>query len=474
MISLDNRVLGGFNSLSRMKILHVNQMAGRGGAAGICLALHQSSIAAGHESAVLVGRQARELPGVRLIEHDRYRSAWGRFWMAAARRIDQYSGRFRGAQRVSERWIPRLASPRRFWSWWAGHEDFDFPGTSHLLDQVPFMPDLLHLHNLHGDYFDLRELPRLSNLLPTVITMHDAWMLSGHCVHSLDCQLWEIGCTSCPYPTLNRPLRRDGAATNWSIKKRIYLHSAYHVVCPSKWLADRVAASPIHAGTRTIRVIPNGVDTKIFNRGNKTQAKSALGLPADRSMVLVSSDNLHKSTAWPYIRDYATLRAALARVAELPLSPKPLFCAVGKAGTPEQVGKASVLRLPAQVTPTAMARVYQAADVYVHSMCSDNHPTSLLESMACGTPIIASCVGGIPEQVRDGETGYLVQERDVDALASRLYELLCREDNRSGMGESAARDAMTRFSLTRMLSEYVNIYNEAIADFPRMASKSST
>jgi len=116
----------------------------------------------GHESSVLVGSQTREFPGTRVLDHDRYRPAWGRFWMGRARWLRQYSGRVRGAQRISERWLPRLASPYRFWSWWAGHEDFDFPGTRHLLEQAPFMPDVVHLNNLHMECFDLRELPRLS------------------------------------------------------------------------------------------------------------------------------------------------------------------------------------------------------------------------------------------------------------------------------------------------------------------------
>src|ERR1035441_1088905 len=142
-----------------MRVLHVNQLAGSGGAAGMCLALHNALSASGQESAVMVGRQTKELPGVKLIENDRYRSVWGRFWMTAARRLSPYCGRRR---RLPDVWLPRLASPARFWSWWAGHEDFNFSGTRRLLEQAPFRPDVLHLHNLHGDYFDLRELPRLS------------------------------------------------------------------------------------------------------------------------------------------------------------------------------------------------------------------------------------------------------------------------------------------------------------------------
>src|ERR1700690_2509811 len=99
-----------------MRVLHVNQLAGRGGAAGISQAPHNALLARGQESVVLVGRQAKQLPGVRVIENDRYRSVWGRFWMSAACQLSPYFGRRRRLQDV---WLPRLASPARFWSWWA-------------------------------------------------------------------------------------------------------------------------------------------------------------------------------------------------------------------------------------------------------------------------------------------------------------------------------------------------------------------
>jgi glycosyltransferase involved in cell wall biosynthesis len=434
-----------------MKILHVNQQGGRGGAAGICMSLHRALLAAGHESAVQVGRQAGEQPGVSLLEHDRYRSAWGRCWMALARWVNQYSGRIRGADRVSTRWLPRLASPRRFWSWWAGHEDFDFPGTAHLLEQAPFVPDVLHLHNLHGDFFDLRELSRLSRAVPTVITLHDAWLLAGHCSHSFDCERWKTGCGFCSGLHITPAIRRDSSAYNWKRKGEIYQDSHLSLVCPSEWLADKVSQSILMSSAERLKVINNGVDTNVFKPGDRAAARERLDWPRDAFIVMFAANGVRQSI-W---KDYPTMREAI-RLAGEKASGRPVrFFAVGDTALAEQAGSVKIEFLPHR---DSMVECYQAADVYLHAARADTFPTTILEALACGMPVVATAVGGISEQIIEGQTGFLVPAGDARAMAEKLILLIISPDLVRSMGTAAARDATERFSLERMISSYVQLY----------------
>ncbi len=440
---------------SQMKILQVNQVAGRGGAAGICMALHRAFLDRGHEAAWLVGRQVGELPGIRQIEQDRYRSVWGRFWMDAARRLNQYSGRIRGAQRVSERWIPFLASPTRFWSWWRGHEDFNFPGTLHLLEQAPFIPDVLHLHNLHGDYFDLRELSQLSKKVPTIITLHDAWLLAGHCSHSFDCERWKTGCGDCPRLDIPPSLRRDGTAFNWKRKREIYQSSRLTLVCPSQWMADKVQKSILMSNQNRLKVIPNGVDTTVFKAGDKAAARKQLGWPKEAFVVIFAAVSVI-GNIW---KDYATMREAIRLVGEK-ITNRPIrFFAIGETAPAEQVGSVKIEFLPYR---DSLVECYQAADVYLHAAKADTFPTVILEALACGTPVVGTAVGGIPEQIIDGKTGLLVPAGDADALSVRLVRLAHSPELISTMGLAAARDAGDRFSLERMVLNYEKLYQEMI------------
>lgn len=440
-----------------MKLLHVNQQAGRGGAAGICLGLHRALLAEGHQSAVIVGREAGEDPNVRLINHDRYRSAWGRFWMIPARRINPYSGRVRGARRVSQLWLPRLASPRRFWSWWAGHEDFDFPGTIHLLEQAALTPDVLHLHNLHGDYFDLRTLPQLSVMMPTIITLHDTWMLAGHCSYSIECERWKTGCGLCPHLDLSPAVRRDRTAFNWERKRDIYQSSHLTFVCPSQWLADKVHQSILMPGAERLTVIHNGVDTSVFKPGDKAAARERLGWPQEAFIVMFAANGV-RHNMW---KDYPTMREAI-RLAGEKVSGRPIrFFAIGDTAPAEQAGVVKIEFLPYR---DSLAECYQAADVFLHAAKADTFPTTILEALACGVPVVATAVGGIPEQIIEGETGFLVPAGDAPALAERLVRLAQSPELVRTMGAAASRDAADRFSLARMVSDYLKLYREVIEE----------
>ena len=438
-----------------MKVLQVNQSASRGGAAGVCLTLHNALQAGGHDAAIFVGRKTGDIPGVTLIDHDVYRSRWGRSCMAVARRLERYVDQVRGAQRISCNWLPRLASPRRIADWWTGHEEFDFPGTRHLLEHAPFIPDVLHLHNLHGAYFDLRELPCLSHTIPTIITMHDAWLLAGHCSHSFDCERWTTGCGSCPRLDIPPALPRDGSAFNWQRKHAIFEKSRFSLVCPSQWLADKVRRSMLMQGANRLDVIPNGVDTSKFRPGDKAEARELLGWPQEAFIVIFAADGVRQSI-W---KDFSTMREAVRLASERDAGRPVHFFAIGDTAPAEQIGSAKIEFLPYR---DSLAECYQAADVYLHAAKADTFPGTIIESLACATPVVATAVGGISEQVIEGKTGFLVPAGDAAALAARLESMAQSPEMVLTMGAAGRLDVVLRFSLERMMSRYMRLYQEIV------------
>jgi glycosyltransferase involved in cell wall biosynthesis len=250
-------------------------------------------------------------------------------------------------------------------------------------------------------------------------------------------------------------------------KESIWKQSSVIVVTPSRWLLDRARRSVLaHAAAWSV-AIPNGVDLSVFAPGDRLLARRALGIPDDAYVLLFVA---HGGAANPY-KDGATMEDAVRRIAaRQPTGRRLLLLAVGGDPTRPVADLEHVTYVPYQSDQRALARYYRSADVYLHAAHADTFPTSVLEALACGTPVVATAVGGIPEQVRDGETGLLTPRGSPDAMASAAARLLQDADLRHAMSCAAVADARARFGLRRMLGDYLSLYERAIEEFRSRAT----
>jgi glycosyltransferase involved in cell wall biosynthesis len=431
-----------------VRVLLINTSDAGGGAQEIGARLMRELRARGHEAAMEVGHRAGEEPGVEVIPNWEKRTPLAR----AAAHLGHVT---------KQDWIRSSGEPLRTARVKRGEEDFGFPGTWELLRRLRASPpDVIHAHNLHGGYFDLRALPELSHIAPLVLTLHDMWLMTGHVAHSFDCERWRTGCGDCPYLDAYVALPRDRSAWNWRRKHALYEQSRLHVATPSEWLHERVGASMLAAGLAESRVIPNGVDLERFSPGSQAEARRLVGLPEDARVLLFAAN----STKSNQFKDFATLEGALGLVTGS------IAVSVGEAGETRRTGE-SELRM---VAPQAdLVPWYRAADVYVHPAKADTFPTTVLEAMACGIPVVASDVGGIPEQVVEGETGRLVPIGDAKAMAGAIDGLLADAPRRTAMASAGRRRAETHFDARRMVDAYVEWYeslSSSSADSSRIRS----
>jgi glycosyltransferase involved in cell wall biosynthesis len=367
-----------------------------------------------------------------------------------------------------------LAGPLRLLDRRRGLETYRYPKTGRMLEGLPAKPDVVHLHNLHGGYFDLRVLPDLSRRLAVFLTLHDAWLLSGHCAHSFDCERWRTGCGSCPDLTIYPAVRKDATAGNWQRKRDIFRRSRFHVATPSQWLADRVSASILAPALEQLRVIPNGIDLRTFNPSGREAARARLGLDADQPVLLIAGNDAGTN---PF-KDFPTARRAAVGAAERSGRDVTVFV-LGDTGAEAREGGARFRPVPWRQDPAEVAVYVRAADVYLHASRADTFPTSVIEAMACGTPVVATAVGGIPEQLDDTSsraaasgaasvvairaTGMLVPPGDAEAMASATAALLDDGELRRTMGANAARRAARRFDAERQCEAYLDWYRAVVS-----------
>ncbi len=464
-----------------------------GGAERVAWDLFQSYRALGHESYLAVGRKRSADANVHLLPNHEASSPWRRFWWGVHRGLQPTYGRFAGSRGLC-RLVHRIAEPRGWLDVRRGLEDFHYPGAWRLLEVTPARPDVIHCHNLHQNYFDLRALPWLSAQVPVVLTMHDAWLLAGHCAHSFDCERWKTGCGECPALSLYSSIRRDGSAENWRRKRDIYAASRLHVATPCRWLMDKVEQSMLAPGVVESRVIPYGVDQAVYRPGDQAAARQRLGLPPHARVLLFAASGIRENV-W---KDFRTMRAAMARLAQSPaldaetgdgaLQAQPLiFLALGEEAPAERLGPqgrgAEIRFVPFQSDPADVAVYYQAADLYVHAARADTFPNAVLEALSCGLPVVATDVGGIPEQVisldaaggnAERATGILTVAGSAEQLATGVERLLVNAPLRRRLSDNAAADARRRFDHRRQVDAYLTWYQALLESSDAAGSEKRT
>lgn len=284
------------------------------------------------------------------------------------------------------------------------------------------------------------------------------------------------GCGDCPDLTIPPAIPVDRTRENWRRKRDIYSRSRLFVATPSRWMMDKVRRSMLAGGVVDACVIPNGVDLDVFRPAKGREvARRELGLDIDEFVVVFAANGV-RDNVW---KDMATLRLALD-IASRTLNGKVRvrFLALGESAPVERVGMASLEFVPYVNDPDTVARYFRAASVYAHAARADTFPTTILEALACGTPIVATAVGGIPEQVqsltgrcasasvstlsKDVATGILTAPGDANGLAAAMVLLACDVALIETLGQNARRDAERRFDVRRQVDDYVDWYRHIL------------
>ena len=330
-------------------------------------------------------------------------------------------------------------------------------GPFRLPEEEPFQKaDLLHLHNLHGGWFSPFALPLLSARKPTIWTLHDMHALTGHCAHSRDCERWREGCGRCPRLESAPPVFYDATDFVHADKKRLYEACRLTVAVPSRWLMQ-IAREGI-LGSQDIRLIYNGVDPRLFRPRDKRELRRELGVPEGATVLLFSAAG-GKSNMWKGgMRYFSPLRKRLEN------EPGLFFISLGGGRECRSCRERS---LPYVHSRETMAKYYALSDLFVYPSLADNCPLGVLESMACGTPVVSFRTGGIPELVEHGKTGYLAEYGSLDDLHNGVMRLLRRDNDRDGMGTAARRTVLERFTEEKMIAAYLRLYEELLSSRDR-------
>jgi len=329
-----------------------------------------------------------------------------------------------------------------------------------------FQPDIIHLHWTYYHGLPLSMLPALTQRYPLIWTFHDMYAFTGGCTNSLNCDRWRTGCGDCPQlrggPISSMlPMRRDSTAQLWRIKRRLYGHSRFSVVGPSRWMTELAKHSPLLMG-KTVYHVPNGLDTDFWKPLDRMACKTILDI-APKSKVLLFVGKPDNIFAYPGRRD--VLLQTLANLRKLiPQSTvQTTLLLIGDGGQRFKAVGYKVVAVRAVTNPTLMRICYNAADVLIDPTQFDNLPGVIQEAMACGTPVVASNVGGVSDMIRHQETGYLAQKNEPREFASGVQNLLRDPDLWSDMSRHARQLAIELFHDGVVSQKMISVYADEIA-----------
>jgi len=299
--------------------------------------------------------------------------------------------------------------------------------------------------------WDFLDYPSFFSLLPQnvpiVVTMHGMEEFTGGCAYADDCDGFLDHCGHCPM--LGRSGENDLSRIGWLQRHNAYAarnKSNLHFVAVSNWLLDEARKSGM-LKNHNCSLIYNGLNTEVFRPFEKSIARKALNIPKDIKVLSFAAAGVNDTR-----KGFKYLLSAIEGM------DKPPFILTWGKNSPTGIEKYPNMHLGSIESEQIMSIAYNASDILAVPSLQENLPQTATESIACGTPVVAFSAGGIPEVVRDGETGLLCPVGDADALRSNIARLFDDDALRRYCSENGPQVAQAEFSYEANKNKYIKLY----------------
>ena len=327
--------------------------------------------------------------------------------------------------------------------------------TRRLIKQIDdIKPDIIHLHNIHGYYLNY---PLLFDYLksagvPVVWTLHDCWPFTGHCAYFdyAKCEKWEIGCCA-PCPCKNeypKTILFEATKRNYQLKKEIFNTIDNLTLVPvSDWLGGLLQESFLKK--HPVHVIKNGIDINVFKPTDSVDVRKKYGIDEQPYLIGVAS-------VWEKRKGFDDF---LKLAKEMPQGMRMVLVGLDKEklSTANQNG---IVGIPRTENVGELTALYSGAEMFLNLTYEDNYPTTNLEAMACGTPVLTYRTGGSPEAV-SSETGWVVEKDDLKAVKDIIISLPQKNET---MRVACRKRAEEIFDKNKCFEEYMKLYESLIQE----------
>ncbi len=409
-----------------MRVVHVSYSL-EGGAGRAALRLHQNLRELGADSLIFAFDQGTTFPP------SFHPGPLDKFLARYMRNIDKLPNKWHHSQ-VTSSWSNNWAPNR----------------TLHKVRELK--PDIVHLHFIGAGTFPIQDFKLVRS--PIVWTLHDMLAFTGGCHYTSGCERFLEKCGSCP--TLSSSSQGDLSRRNWTRKKGAWANVELTLVSPSNWLADEARRSSLMAEQK-VMVIPYGIDLGCFSPMDKLEARQTLGLSNDKFVIAFGAARLTDSR-----KGLDLLWDALQTFSELVGKGNCELLVFGAGGWNPPGSSIPIRNVGMIADDRKLALLYSAADVFCAPSREENLANTALESLGCGTPVLAFKIGGFPDIIDHRRTGYLANPFEATSLADGLEFLYASHLAGEEFRVSCRGRAERLYDGRNNAKRYIDLYNTLI------------
>ena len=426
-----------------MKITIISTYDTFGGASISGLRLHQAFLKNGVESSMLVQEKKSDLTTIETVSNS---------WFQAKMSFLRFA-------------LDRL----QFWFYEKSKEvRFVFSTALVGIDirqyKVVKEAEILHLFWINFGFLSLDSIKKLGETnKPIIWNLQDMWAFTGGCHYSGDCLLYEKSCGNC-VQFLNNPRENDLSRNTWERKLDKFRDLNLTIVSSSDWLAQKARESSLFKDLKVI-TIPTPIDVEIFRPTPKDVAATFFQLSPEKKYILFAAVKISdKRKGFTYFKEALSVisNQLLVISNQLLINGETVsnieILIFGQAQTSDFEGLPFKVNLLGRLSDLeTIAKAYSAASVFVIPSLEDNLPNTVIESMACGTPVVGFNTGGIPEMIDHNTTGYVADYKSSEDLAKGIYWTLFESDYQV-LVDNSRQKVLDNYSEKVIAEKYKKIY----------------
>jgi glycosyltransferase involved in cell wall biosynthesis len=311
-------------------------------------------------------------------------------------------------------------------------------------------PDIVHLHWIAGGMIKIEDLAKINK--PIVWTLHDNWAFTGGCHIKWSCEKYTNSCGACP--VLGSIKEYDLSKKGWIRKNKVFKNINMIIATPSQWLYDCSKKSSLLKDKRH-KVIPNPIDVDLFKPVDKSISRKIWNLPQDKKLIAFGA----VSATSDINKGFKELSEALYKIADKKNIELVVFGSSQPKNPPDFGFKTHYLgHLHDDVS---LVTLYSAVDVVVVPSLQENLSNTIMESLACGTPVVAFNVGGNSDMIEHLKNGYLAKAFDIDDLRNGI-EWVLNTPNYDELCKNAREKVLREFDSKIVAKRHIELYEEVL------------